>query len=158
MTLTTIGGNVDFDKIVPFINESQTIYLQDKTGTNLLKKVIELIDTNEIDQPQNADYKFLLTEYMTPIVAYNAAANFVRSHAITVENAGVLRNQPIDTFVPEMSVVDVHAQRFNDVCAYIVNRMIEHITFNANKYPEYFTNTGGDVFPRYGTQRTPWKL
>lgn len=156
--LTPVGGNVDFDKIAPFLKTSQMIYLQDKVGTNLLEKVKNLTESGQIDNPINAHYKELRDVYMVPILAWSACADFIRNHAFEVNNQGVVRNSPENTFLPEMAEVNVLAQHLDDKAAYQVRRMTDFIVFRSTDFPEFFTNSNGKVYPRYGANRSPWKL
>jgi hypothetical protein len=156
--LTPVGGSVDFDKVVPFLKMAQTIYLQDKVGTNLLVKVKELTESGDIDLPGNAHYKVLRDEYMTPILAFAAAGDFIKRHAIEITNLGVFRNSPENAFLPEMSEVATYAQDMADKASYMVSRMNDYIIYRATEFPEFYNNSNGNVYPRYGAKRTPWAL
>ena len=56
LKLTPINGNVDTDKITPFIKSAQDIHIQDILGTKLFEKLIDGVQNSNL----TADYNTLL--------------------------------------------------------------------------------------------------
>ena len=62
-----VGGSVDADKFIQFIEVSQDIHIQNYLGTSLYDKISSLITGSTINDPANAAYKTLLNDYITPM-------------------------------------------------------------------------------------------
>lgn len=158
MTLVPFDGNLDWDKIVPHLITAQRIWIQDKTGTKLLEKLIELVESGQINDSGNEKYKYILDTFIEPMLCYQAGAEVVRWHAFNVANEGVLRNNPVDTFAPSIPEVNVLAQSLNDKAGYLAIRFTSYMAFYSVQFPEWNSNVTPDVFPRYGAKRTGWLL
>jgi hypothetical protein len=70
-----VGGSVDADKFIQFIEVSQDIHevsqdihIQNYLGTSLYDKISTLITGGTIDDAANAAYKTLLNDYITPML------------------------------------------------------------------------------------------
>ena len=61
-----IGGTVDPDKIVQFVEVAQDTHIQNYLGGKLYNKMQELIIDGAIDDVANANYKLLLETYVKP--------------------------------------------------------------------------------------------
>ena len=55
-----IDGNTDADKLIHYIEVAQDINIHQYLGTSLYDKLQELIISNTINEPENADYKLSL--------------------------------------------------------------------------------------------------
>ena len=71
LKLTPINGNVDTDKITPFIKSAQDIHIQDILGTKLYNRIIDGIENSNLP----ADYNTLLVTYVQPVLCHLAAAD-----------------------------------------------------------------------------------
>ena len=63
-----IGGNVDSDKFIQFIEAAQDTHIQNYLGTLLYNKLQTLIINGNIDDAGNSDYKNLLDTYVAPML------------------------------------------------------------------------------------------
>ena len=59
---SNMDGNIDTDKILPFIKLSQELEIKNITGTALYDKISSLITSGDIDLSENAKYKTLLND------------------------------------------------------------------------------------------------
>ena len=55
-----IGGAVDADKFIQFVEVAQDIHIQNYLGTKLYEKIETLITNGQITQNANSNYKNLL--------------------------------------------------------------------------------------------------
>ena len=67
-----VGGSVDADKFIQFIEVSQDIHIQNYLGTSLYDKISSLITGGTINDSANAAYKTLLNDYITPMLIWFA--------------------------------------------------------------------------------------
>ena len=69
---TPITDNVDSSELRFAIQQSQAIQIQETLGTNLYEKILQLVDTGDINLAGNANYKSLLDNYIQPtLIAYS---------------------------------------------------------------------------------------
>ena len=73
-----IGGAVDADKFIQFIEVAQDIHIQNYLGTKLYDKISTLIVNDTIDDAGNAVYKTLLNDYLTPMLIWFAQSDYYR--------------------------------------------------------------------------------
>jgi hypothetical protein len=59
-----IGGAVDADKFIQFVEVAQDIHIQNYLGTKLYEKIETLITNGQITQNANSNYKNLLDKYI----------------------------------------------------------------------------------------------
>ena len=144
---TTIGLNVDPALLLPYIKQSQKLYVETKLGTNLTDKIKDLIVAGTVNNVGNEAYATLLNDYiaeMLPSFALYMALPFLRfkiengniyskvsetGTALSTEEAQHLRNEVLNTG------------------EYYMEMMINFIRNNTSSFPEYSTNTGADVTP-----------
>ena len=91
ITNTFINGDLDTDKLIPYIKRAQELYLIDRLGQALYNHLDNLIDTDEINDAGNEDYLTLAVEYIAPCVDYWAAAEFIRFGGYQVADNGVFK-------------------------------------------------------------------
>jgi hypothetical protein len=144
---TTIGLNVDPELLLPYIKQSQKLYVETKLGTKLTDKIKDLITAGTVNNVGNEAYATLLNDYigeMLPSFALYMALPFLRfkiengniysktsetGNALSTEEAQHLRNEVLNT------------------AEYYMERMIDYIRNNTSSFPEYSTNSGADVTP-----------
>ena len=80
---SSINLQVDNEILLPYILQSQTLYVETKLGTQLYNKLKDLITNNTIGLPANAAYKTLLDDYISFVLVNTRVATFVRSPPIS---------------------------------------------------------------------------
>jgi len=144
---TTIGLNVDPALLLPYIKQSQKLYVETKLGTDLNEKLKTLIVAGTVNNLGNEAYATLLNDYiaeMLPSFALYMALPFLRfkiengniysktsetGNALSTEEAQHLRNEVLNT------------------AEYYMERMVSYLCNNSSLFPEFTTNTGSDVSP-----------
>jgi len=144
---TSISLNVDPEFLLPFIKQSQKLYVETKLGTDLNQKLKDLIIAGTINNPANANYKTLLDTYIGDMLP-----NFALYHAIPflrfkIENGNIYSK----TSENGVALTTEEAQHLRsevlNTGEYYMERMIEYIKNNISLFPEYNTNSGADVSP-----------
>ena len=144
---TTIGLNVDPALLLPYIKQSQKLYVETKLGTDLNEKLKTLIVAGTVNNVGNEAYATLLNDFiaeMLPSFALYMALPFLRfkiengniysktsetGNALSTEEAQHLRNEVLNT------------------AEYYMERMVSYLCNNSSLFPEFTTNTGSDVSP-----------
>ena len=144
---TAINLNVDVDLLLPYVRQSQKLYVETKLGTDLNQKLKDLIVAGTVNLPANAAYKTLLDDYigdMLPNWAFYHAIPFLR---FKIEN-GNIYSKTSETGNSLSTEESQHLrEEVRNTAEYYTERMIDYICNNTSLFPEYSTNTGADVDP-----------
>ena len=106
-----INLNVTDAEIGNAIRISQMVYLKDIFGAELVEHLQQLVYNkvkslpDSIDDPENAQYKCLLEDYITPILVYRVAVELCTLLTLKIRNAGLVKNS--DTNVQATNAGDV---------------------------------------------------
>ncbi len=137
VTNTFISGDLDPDKLIPFIKRAQELYLFDRLGQALYNKMDNLIDTDEIDDAGNEDYKTLAVDYIAPCVDYWSAALYVRSGGFIAADNGIFKKEA-DNSTPATAA---EKRRLMDLLEGTAENLWsvadDLLCANSSKYPEY---------------------
>lgn len=144
---TAINLNVDVNLLLPYVRQSQKLYVEPKLGTDLTTKL-----KNEITAGTLAGaYKTLVDDYiadMLPNWAFYHAIPFLRFH---IEN-GNLYSKTSETGTALTTSEAQHLrEEVSNTAQYYTERMVDYVKNNLASFPEYSTNTGADVSPDGGT-------
>ena len=142
---TAINLNVDVNLLLPYVRQSQKLYVETKLGTDLNQKLKDLIVAGTVGAVGNEAYKTLLDDYvgdMLPNWAFYHAVPFLR---FKIENGNIYSK----TSETGTSLSTEEAQHLREevrnTAEYYTERMIDYICNNSSSFPEYSTNTGSDV-------------
>ena len=155
---TVLNGNLDPDDFIQYIKISQDITIQNYLGTDLYDKLQSLIISNEIDDVVNTDYKTLLVTYLKPMLIHWAMVYYLPFAAYTIGNKGVFKHTSENATNVDKNEVDFLVERERDIAEHYTQRFIDYICFNNNKYPEYNSNSNGDMYPDTNNYYGGWHL
>ena len=117
-----IGGAVDADKFIQFIEVAQDIHIQNYLGTKLYDKISSLIVNDTIDDAGNADYKTLLNDYLTPMLIWFAQSDYYMFASYQVSNGGVFRHRSESSETPSMQEIKSLVDSSRDKAEFYVRR------------------------------------
>lgn len=151
---TIINNNVTDELLNNAIFEAQVIHIQQTIGTKLYDKLLTLVRTNDIHQPQYADYKNLLDGYVMECTAYWALYECLPYIRYKVVNKGVeTQNSEWSNGVDSQELNRLQ-ESIADKAQFFTRRLSDFILQNRNLYPEYIMNNkidelhpnGGEYF------------
>jgi len=152
---TSLKGNVDVDKITHFIKIAQDIEIQTILGTALYQKILSDVRTNTLA----GNYEVLLFQYLQPMLIHYAMADFLLFHGYEISNAGILRNSPENTVVPDKSELDSLVRRQRDIAETYRGRAVDYLTYYPQYFPEYTANQNSGQYPSSNpTNYVSWNL
>ncbi len=154
VSLTAMGGSVDTDKFIQFINIAQDIHVQGYLGTNLLQKIQEDILNDDLTDP----YLSLVVNYVKPILIHWAMVEYLPFAAYTIANKGVYKHSSENAENVEKTEVDYLVEKERQIAQSYTQRFLDHMTSFGYLYPEYYTNQSGDVYPKHDNFFTGWHL
>jgi len=78
--------------------------------------------------------------------------------AYSIANKGVFKHSSENAENASKEEVDFLMEKERDTAQYYTNRLIEHLSFNNSKYPEYNSNNNEDVHPDKDANFEGWVL
>tara|TARA_Y100001972_G_scaffold76661_1_gene93196 strand:+ start:539 stop:1051 length:513 start_codon:yes stop_codon:yes gene_type:complete len=154
---TAANGNIDTDKLLPFIDMAQKIDIERLLGTKLYEKISADIAANP--QTLTGNYLTLVSEYIKPTLIHYAMMYALPYLSVTIGNGGVYRNNPENATALTGEEIDKMVEKERDAAQYYSTRMIDFLNFNASSmFPEYFTNSNDDISPDYSDDFGGWVL
>ena len=149
-----LDGNVDTDKFIQFIKIAQEIHIQNYLGSKLYNK----ISADIIADSLTGDYLTLVNKYVQPMLIHYAMSDYLPFAAYQVKNGGVYKHQSENSESVDKGEIDYLVNKERDFAEYYTRRMIDYVTFNVSKYPEYNTNNNEDVYPDKDSLYQGWVL
>ena len=140
---TAMNGNVDTDKFIQFVKIAQDIHIQNYLGTKLFDKINDAIVAGTLANP----YLALLKDYIKPMVIHFAMVEYLPFAAYTIANKGVFKHNSENSTNVEKNEVDFLIEKERDIAQHYTNRFIDYMSYNQVSFPEYNTNSNGDMFP-----------
>ena len=144
---TAINLNVDPEILLPYVLQSQRIYIEPKLGTTLYEKLESLITAGTIGNVGNEPYKTLVDEYIgdcLPSWAFHMCIPYLR---FKTENGNIYsKTSETGTALTTEEAQHLREEVRNNA-EYFTERMIKFITNNLTDFPEYSTNSGADISP-----------
>jgi hypothetical protein len=151
---TAMNGNVDTDKFIQFVKIAQDIHIQNYLGTKLFNKINDEIVAGTLANP----YLALLKDYIKPMVIHFAMVEYLPFAAYTIANKGVFKHNSENSTNVEKNEVDFLIEKERDIAQHYTNRFLDYICYNTATFPEYNTNSNGDMFPDSNSSFTGWVL
>ena len=155
---TALNGNVDTDLFIQFVKIAQDTHMQNYLGTDLLEKLQSLISAGTLDDAANADYKSLLITYVKPMLIHWGMVEYLPFAAYSVANKGVFKHLSENSTNAEKFEIDFLIEKQRDIAQHYTQRFIDYICFNTATFPEYNSNTNGDMYPDSDTNFGGWVI
>ena len=149
---TAMNGNVDTDNFIQWIKVAQDIHIQNYLGTDLLDK----IKTDIVDDTLSGDYLSLVTTYIKPMLIHWAMVEYLPFAAYTIANKGVYKHNSENATNVEKAEIDFLIEKERQIAQHYTERFISYMNFNNNLFPEYNSNSNGDMYPDSQNNYTGW--
>ena len=146
---TAISLPVDNSILLPYLRQSQKLYVETKLGTNLNNKLKELIKAGTVNLPVNAAYKTLLDDYIGDMLPNWALYHCIPFLRFKVEKGNIYSKTSETGTALSTEEAQHLREEVRNTAEYYTERMIDYICNNNSLFPEYSTNTGADVNPDY---------
>ena len=151
---TAMNGNVDTDNFIQFVKIAQDKHIENYLGTDLL----EVIQTKITGSTLTGDYLSLVNDWVKPCLIHWAMVEYLPFAAYSIANKGVFKHSSENAENASKEEVDFLMEKERDTAQYYTNRLIEHLSFNNSKYPEYNSNNNEDVHPDKDANFEGWVL
>lgn len=151
---TAVNGNVDADKFIQFVKIAQDVHIQSILGTDLLNRIKADIAANTLANP----YLALLTNYVKPMLIHWAMVEYLPFAAYTIANKGVYKHESENSQTVDKNEVDFLVEKQRQIAQHYTQRFVDYIVFNTASFPEYNSNSNGDMYPRTDNNFSGWVL
>lgn len=156
---TMLSGSIDSDSLVPAMHLAQTQYLREIIGTDLYNKfsadITALINSGTTFP---ATYKALLDDFIKPILVHLTVHEFLKTAHVTVSNKGVFKHTSENATDVNQSELKELIQVARDRAESYTQRFLDYMAFNSSGFPEWRSNSNGDVSPNYESYSIDWVL
>lgn len=142
-----IGGTVDPEKIVQFVEVAQDTHIQNYLGGKLYNKLQELIINDTIDDAGNADYKNLLETYIKPMLIWYTQADYMPFSAFQISNGGVYRHNSENSQLASMEEINMLTRSALETAEFYTRRFVDYMDFNSELFPEYTSTANEEMYP-----------
>jgi hypothetical protein len=142
-----IGGTVDPEKIVQFVEVAQDTHIQNYLGGKLYNKMQELIINDTIDDAGNADYKYLLETYVKPMLIWYTQADYMPFSAFQISNGGVYRHTSENSQLASMEELNMLTRSALETAEFYTRRFMDYMDFNSVLFPEYTSTANEEMHP-----------
>lgn len=149
-----IDGNLDTDKLLPFIKIAQEIHIRNYLGTDLYNK----ISADIIAGTLSGNYLSLVTTYVQPMLIHYAMVDYLPFASFSIKNGGVYKHSSENSEIASKEEIDYLVQKERDIAEYYTRRFIDYMSFNQSLFPEYYSNSNDDVYPDKDATFNGWVL
>ncbi len=155
---TPLGGNIDPEKIIPFVKTAQDKYILLALGTVLYDKIQDDIEAGTL----SGIYQTLVNEYIIDTLVHYAMVEALPFLAYTIANGGIVKNISSEQATsPTKNDIDFLLQKELATAQYYGERLVTYLIAFSSSYPEYLATTGfsNNVYPDKGQQyRNGWVI
>ena len=130
---TIVGGNVDFDKYVPCILETQLKTIEELLGSELYNKIVNDLEGTGL----SGDYLILFNDYIKPITKNESVATYILISPYSLGNGGLFKRTFNGVETIDFKEVENLSQRYSSIAQMYINRF--HKWIEANPLEEYKT-------------------
>jgi len=136
-TYTDISNNVDTELIKNAIREAGDIGLQAIIGTLLYQKLVTLVDSGDINNEENANYKTLLTDYIQDYLIYASYWYSLDAIYLRSRNNGLIKPMGGENSEGvERELYNLKRQSIENKMSYYAERLTKYIIEEQGLYPE----------------------
>lgn len=147
-----VGGNIDPEKIIPFVKTAQDKYILMALGTVLYNRLQDDIVAGTL----SGVYKDLVDLYICDTLVHYSFVEALPFLSYNVANGAIYRNVSEQGQLPSKQDIDFLLQKELQTAQFYAERLVTYLIANNNLYPEYNQSNGklDNVYPDKGQQYT----
>ena len=142
---TAANGNIDNDKLLPFIKKAQDIHIQNYLGTDLYNK----IQADIVAGTLTGNYLNLVNDYIKDMLLDWSMVEYLPYAGVNIANGGIYTKIPENSTALTKEHVDSLIEKSRTTAQFYTNRFIDYMSFNNELFPEYNSNSNEDISPDY---------
>jgi hypothetical protein len=148
---SVVDGNLDKNKLLPYISIAQDVNIQAILGSDLLDKLLTLTS------PFSTPYAEVV-ELVRPVLINYAMVKYLPVAGIKISNGGVFKQSSQTGENLSKEEIDNIVESHRELAEYYSARLIDYLCYNGSSIPEYLTNNDDDVKPSSDSYFSGWVL
>ena len=140
---TTINGNVDAELLLPYIKVAQDIHIHQLLGTDLYEKLQSDITGSSVA----GAYATLLDNYIQPVLIHYSLYECLPFLSYKIMNKDIVRKISETSTAASLEDIVYIRDIVKNTAEFYASRLVDYIKNNSASYPEYNSNSGGDLSP-----------
>jgi hypothetical protein len=141
-----ISQNVQFQDLVPHLQTTHQINLNEFLGTNFFNYLLNTYSA----QTLNANETILVEDFIKPYTAWQTLFYAFPYMSYQLFNKGVLQLTSENGNATDLDVIKYMQKLTNDRAQWFSQRLINYLCDNSSLFPQYQTNNGDDIKPFKG--------
>lgn len=137
---TNLGGNVDSDKLLPFITDIQVMVLENVLGTKLYEKILTDFDNEAL----TGLYLQMFEDYIKPVLWHSVFAEYVKIGSIIIGNGGMYKHVAENAEVASIEDINYIAKNAQSKADTYIDRLIRFLCDQGGNISEYTTTQDED--------------
>ena len=125
--------------IVPALNQAHLINVMDLLGDRMFNEMSRLITTGDINQPQYANWKKLLDDYLQNVVVYWTGVYLTNNLLAKYANRGLQAENSEFSNPVDLSVWRTLKNQMEDLATYYSQRANDWLYWNQNLFVPFYT-------------------
>jgi len=155
---TIINGNQDDDNLLQWIEVAQDVHIHQYLGTDLYNAIQEMITDGSIGDGGNASYKELLDDYIKPALVRWALVEYLPFASYDINRGGVLKHNSETADSVSIEEINSLIEKTRYTAMDYTKLMINYLCNNSSDFPEYSTNSNGDLSPTRDQNPGGWVM
>lgn len=151
---TPVSGNLDFDRVIQYIEIAQDIHVQGLLGGNLYTK----LQNDVINGTLSGQYETLVKNHVKPLLCHYAFLEFLPFAQFTVGNKGVFKHTSESAETLNSSDISMMTETTRDTAQHYATRMVDYLCNYPTDFPEYLVNTKEQMNPNKNTIFGGWNI
>lgn len=151
---TPISGNLDFDRVIQYIEIAQDIHIHEIIGSRLYQK----LQADIIGSTLSGDYLNLVNVYIKPTLAQYALLEFLPFSQYSINNKGVFKHTSEAAETLDRAEINAMIESTRDTATHYAKRLVDYLCNYSQLFPEYLTNANDDIHPIRKVNFGGWQL
>lgn len=132
-----INDNIDGKYLSTAIQTTQDIDLQSVIGPVLVSKLQNLVSDGTISEPENANYKTLLDDYIAPYLCWQVSSTLQIAINYKLTNSGTIYNTDTNKGNIDFRNAQLLTQQYERYANSYAIKLKNYLEHNTSLYPEY---------------------
>lgn len=151
---TVLSGNINADKIVPFIKIAQDTHICTFLGSKLFDKISLDVENDTL----SGDYLTLMNKYIKPMLYHWAVMEFIPFSGTVISSKGNYQHNSENATVTDSKALELLVQKSKQIAENYTEKFLRYMLVNHVLFPEYYTSELGDKEPALSTIPGGWYL
>lgn len=151
---TPISGNLDFDRVIQYIEIAQDIHIHELLGSRLYNKLQADVLANTL----TGDYDELVKLHIKPMLAQYSLLEFLPFSQFSINNKGVFKHTSENAETLTKSDISMMTEATRDTAQHYATRMVDYLCAYPTLFPEYLTNSKDEMNPNRKTNFGGWNI